>query len=124
MPSGECLFIFQQFTFHKGLEFFPQLLHIYLELSKVLFLHNTVSHLISCLFFRLPDSVPLGYASFPHEGFVTPENWLSYKYKNVISYTQMPDGGHFAALGQPKLLAEDLRQFSQKVETFLEEKKE
>ncbi|PIK47258.1 Epoxide hydrolase 1, partial [Apostichopus japonicus] len=70
----------------------------------------------------VPNSVPLGYADFPQELTFTPENWLSYKYKNVISFTAMPDGGHFAAFEQPKLLAEDLRQFTTKVEEFLEKK--
>ncbi|KAJ8020961.1 Epoxide hydrolase 1 [Holothuria leucospilota] len=64
-------------------------------------------------------SVPTGYASLPHELSFTPEPWLSYIFKNVISYTSFPDGGHFAAFEEPKLMAEDIRKFATGVEDFL-----
>lgn len=64
------------------------------------------------------STVPLGYASFPNEISGTPEHWLKYKYTNVVSYTAMPAGGHFAAVEQPRLLAEDIRKFSRAAEDF------
>lgn len=33
---------------------------------------------------------------------------LQLKYVNLISTTEMKEGGHFAAFEQPKLLAEDI----------------
>ncbi|KAJ8020962.1 Epoxide hydrolase 1 [Holothuria leucospilota] len=69
-----------------------------------------------------PVSVPTGYASLPHELGNVPEAWLSYVYKNVISYTAFPDGGHFAAFELPKLMAEDIRKFTKGVEDFLSKK--
>lgn len=66
-------------------------------------------------------TVPTGYAAFPHEASGTPEHWLKYRFANVVSYSLLPDGGHFAALEQPKLFAEDLRKFSKATEEFWKE---
>jgi len=30
---------------------------------------------------------------------------------NIVRWTVMPEGGHFAAMEQPELLAKDLREF-------------
>ncbi|XP_072041124.1 epoxide hydrolase 1-like [Amphiura filiformis] len=64
--------------------------------------------------------VPSGVADFPNEvaTFRKPETWVRYKYINLIQYNTMPRGGHFAALEEPQLLAEDIRLFVRKVETL------
>jgi pimeloyl-ACP methyl ester carboxylesterase len=53
---------------------------------------------------------PVAYADFPKEVFATPLAWIQRTY-NVVQYTQMPRGGHFAALEQPELLLGDIRKF-------------
>ncbi|MCL6702195.1 epoxide hydrolase family protein [Pseudomonas sp. T1.Ur] len=53
---------------------------------------------------------PLGVALFPKELPLPPRSWVERGY-NVQRWTQMPRGGHFAALEQPELLAEDIRGF-------------
>jgi pimeloyl-ACP methyl ester carboxylesterase len=53
---------------------------------------------------------PLGVALFPRELPLPPRSWVERGY-NVQRWTQMPRGGHFAALEQPELLAEDIRAF-------------
>lgn len=53
---------------------------------------------------------PVGYADFPREVAVPPFSWITQKY-NVVQRTEMPRGGHFAALEQPDLLVEDIRKF-------------
>jgi len=53
---------------------------------------------------------PVAYADFPKEVFATPLSWIKQSY-NVVQYTKMPRGGHFAALEQPNLLVEDVRKF-------------
>jgi len=59
-----------------------------------------------------PVLVPTGVSSFPNEFIPAyPRNFLSYKYRNITSYTDMPRGGHFAAFEEPKLLAEDMFRF-------------
>jgi pimeloyl-ACP methyl ester carboxylesterase len=57
---------------------------------------------------------PVGYADFPREVAVPPFSWIAQKY-NVVQKTEMPRGGHFAALEQPDLLIEDIRNFFAKV---------
>jgi pimeloyl-ACP methyl ester carboxylesterase len=53
---------------------------------------------------------PLGVALFPKELPLPPRSWVERGY-NVTRWTPMPRGGHFAALEQPELLAEDIRAF-------------
>lgn len=54
--------------------------------------------------------VPTGCAIFPKEIFRSPRSWMENVY-NVTHWTEMPKGGHFAALEEPELLVEDVRRF-------------
>ena len=54
--------------------------------------------------------VPSGMALFPQEISRPPREWAERSY-NVCRWTEMPRGGHFAALEEPELLAEDIRAF-------------
>jgi pimeloyl-ACP methyl ester carboxylesterase len=55
--------------------------------------------------------VPVGVALFPKENPVTgPRDWAELMY-NVVRWTEMPRGGHFAAAEEPVLLAAKLREF-------------
>jgi pimeloyl-ACP methyl ester carboxylesterase len=59
---------------------------------------------------------PMGYALFPKEINVPPRAWVERAVgKDLIHWTEMPKGGHFAANEQPKLLVEDVRVFFRKV---------
>jgi hypothetical protein len=62
-------------------------------------------------FSRIPTNVPFGVAAFPNELFTHPESFMKQKFTNLTLYTSMPKGGHFAALEQPKLLADHLIKF-------------
>ena len=53
---------------------------------------------------------PAGMALFPQEIAVPPREWGERSY-DVQRWTDMPRGGHFAALEEPQLLAEDVRAF-------------
>ncbi|HEX3471836.1 MAG TPA: epoxide hydrolase [Silvibacterium sp.] len=55
-------------------------------------------------------SVPCGIARFPKEEPFPPRPWIERGY-SVQQWTEMPRGGHFAALEEPALLAEDIRRF-------------
>jgi pimeloyl-ACP methyl ester carboxylesterase len=61
-------------------------------------------------------AVPLGFASFPAEmpPLNPPRSLLARSY-NLVHYTKMPRGGHFAALEQPELFVADVRAFFRKV---------
>jgi microsomal epoxide hydrolase len=54
--------------------------------------------------------VPTGAAIFPNELFYAPQRWAEASY-NMVQYTVMPRGGHFAALEEPELLVDDIRAF-------------
>jgi pimeloyl-ACP methyl ester carboxylesterase len=58
---------------------------------------------------------PVAYADFPREVAVPPFRWITRTY-NVVQRTEMPRGGHFAALEQPDLLLADIRKFFAKVD--------
>lgn len=55
-------------------------------------------------------SVPTACALFPKEIVVPARKWVEARY-NLVRWTEMPRGGHFAALEQPDLLVEDVRDF-------------
>jgi microsomal epoxide hydrolase len=59
-----------------------------------------------------PDrvEVPTGVARYPKEILRYPRPWIERSY-NVTYWSELPRGGHFAAMEQPTLFAEDLRQF-------------
>ena len=53
---------------------------------------------------------PFGYARFPNEITRPPREWAERMF-DVHRWTDMPRGGHFAAMEQPELLAEEVRAF-------------
>ena len=55
-------------------------------------------------------TVPVGCAIFPKELVYAPRRWAETRY-NITQWTEMPRGGHFAALEEPELLVEDIRSF-------------
>ena len=55
-------------------------------------------------------NVPTGAAIFPAEIFITPRSWAEASY-DLRHWTVMEEGGHFAALEQPELYLNDLREF-------------
>jgi pimeloyl-ACP methyl ester carboxylesterase len=54
--------------------------------------------------------VPTGCAVFPKEISIAPRRWVEAQY-NVTRWTEMPRGGHFAALEEPDLFVDDVRAF-------------
>ncbi|KAG9461417.1 hypothetical protein GDO78_016943 [Eleutherodactylus coqui] len=65
---------------------------------------------------RTPVYVPTGIAAFPYELTHTPRVLAKDIYKNIVTYTYMPRGGHFAAFEEPELLARDVQNFVLKLE--------
>ena len=54
--------------------------------------------------------VPSAIAIFPKDLSQPPREWAERSY-NVQRWTEMPRGGHFAALEEPDMLVDDLRAF-------------
>ena len=55
--------------------------------------------------------VPTGCALFPAELLTWPPRSYADRIYNITQWTEMPRGGHFAAMEQPDLLIEDVRKF-------------
>lgn len=56
-------------------------------------------------------SVPIGIAAFPDPVFLPTLRSYAEKTYNVVHWSEMQRGGHFAALEQPELMLADLRAF-------------
>jgi microsomal epoxide hydrolase len=54
------------------------------------------------------SKVPAAFALFPKDISHPPREWAD-RFFNVRRWTEMPRGGHFAAMEEPELLAEDIR---------------
>jgi microsomal epoxide hydrolase len=65
--------------------------------------------------FGIPEGqrieVPTGVAAFPYDLLAFPPRAMVERGYNVVHWTQMPRGGHFAGLEEPELLLADLRAF-------------
>lgn len=59
---------------------------------------------------------PLGVALFPCELPMPPRSWVARSF-DVRQWNTMPAGGHFAALEQPAMLAEEIRAFFRPLRT-------
>jgi len=55
-------------------------------------------------------TVPAAFAMFPKDISQPPREWAE-RFFNVQRWTEMPRGGHFAAMEEPELLVEDIRAF-------------
>ncbi len=55
--------------------------------------------------------VPAGVAAFPDPVFLPPPRSFAAKTYNIVHWSEMSSGGHFAALEQPGLMLADLRAF-------------
>jgi pimeloyl-ACP methyl ester carboxylesterase len=62
------------------------------------------------------DQVPAGFALFPKDILTPPRAWAE-RFFNVQRWTEMDRGGHFAALEEPELLANDIRSFFRPLRT-------
>jgi microsomal epoxide hydrolase len=62
------------------------------------------------------SEVPAGFAIFPKDLSRPPREWAE-RFFHVHRWTEMPRGGHFGAMEEPKLLAQELREFFRPLRT-------
>lgn len=87
-------------------ESMPSSTRIYWESQHKLTRPSTMS-----VFESSGPASPVGYALFPKEINVPPRAWVEKSQGKLIHWTEMPRGGHFAAMETPNLLVEDVRLF-------------
>ncbi len=58
--------------------------------------------------------VPVGVACYPGEIFRSPRAWAEARY-SIVHWYEAPHGGHFAAMEQPQIFAEDLWNFRRRL---------
>lgn len=81
---------------------------------------NTATWIYKGLFdeggFTIPEGrrveVPTAVAAFPHDLLAFPPRAIVERGYNVVRYTEMPRGGHFASLEEPELFIADVRAFA------------
>ena len=56
-----------------------------------------------------PNPIPAGFSIFPKDGIRASRRWIEKRYSTVLHYNQLENGGHFAALEQPKAFTDELR---------------
>jgi pimeloyl-ACP methyl ester carboxylesterase len=54
-------------------------------------------------------AVPAAVSVFPEEVYQAPRSWTERAYRNLIHFSELPKGGHFAAWEQPELFVNELR---------------
>jgi pimeloyl-ACP methyl ester carboxylesterase len=54
-------------------------------------------------------SIPVAVSVFPHEAYQAPRSWVERAYPNLIYFSEVDKGGHFAAWEQPQLFSEEVR---------------
>jgi epoxide hydrolase len=59
---------------------------------------------------ELPSAAATALASFPND-FRSVRAFAERSFSNIVQWTEMPQGGHFAAADAPELLVQDMRSF-------------
>ncbi|MEZ5262658.1 MAG: alpha/beta hydrolase [Acidimicrobiales bacterium] len=56
-------------------------------------------------------TVPTGVAVYPKEIVPPVRKWMEKRFPNIVHWTEMPKGGHFAAFEQPELFVANVRDY-------------
>ena len=92
-------------------ETMPSAIRIYFESQ-----HNLPRPASMTPFQSTGKPAPMGFVLFPKEINVPPKAWVERAMGGTLfHWTEMPQGGHFAALEQPRLLIDDVRVFFRRV---------
>ncbi|XP_042908833.1 epoxide hydrolase 1 [Parasteatoda tepidariorum] len=84
--------------------------------SAARFYKENVPEMFKVIHEKVPVTVPSAVAHFPNEGLMLPKLLMSQQMKNLLFYTHMPKGGHFAAMEEPEIFAKDVWRFVEAVE--------
>lgn len=54
-------------------------------------------------------AVPVAFSQFPRDLHMASRRWVQERYPTLVYYNSLPKGGHYPALEQPELFADELR---------------
>lgn len=57
----------------------------------------------------MPVDLPVAVSIFKGDFFTPPKSWADRTYSKLLYWSEVPRGGHFAALEQPELFVAELR---------------
>lgn len=77
--------------------------------SSLGYYKESVFQLLTLKMIEIPvsASVPSAVCNFPNEIIHSSQKMIKTGYKNLIQFTNMPSGGHFAAFEEPNLVSDD-----------------
>ena len=77
------------------------------------------------MFSSLQDSSNSSYRAgrISSRDVLTPEPWTHSLFLDIVQYSEIPRGGHYAAFEEPELFADDVIKFVEKVEKRIAAKK-
>ena len=121
-PSGQALWIYEKFqawTDNKGTVESVLSPDEMLDDITLYWLTNTAasaariywqnSQASSGAYSGLRIELPMAATIFPHEIYRAPRSWAEALWPNLIYWSEVDKGGHFAAFEQPALFSEELR---------------
>ena len=56
-----------------------------------------------------PNPTPAGFSIFPKEPVRASQRWIERRYETVLHFNELDQGGHFAAMEQPNVFADEVR---------------
>lgn len=83
--------------------------------SSLGYYKESVFQILPLRMIKVSSIVPSAVCDFPHELIHSSQKLIKSGYKNLVQYTRMPRGGHFAAFEEAKLVSDDIRSFSLKI---------
>lgn len=62
-----------------------------------------------------PISIPIGFSVFPKDIALASRRWAERRFSNLVYWNEVERGGHFAALEQPELFVQEVRNSFRKI---------
>jgi pimeloyl-ACP methyl ester carboxylesterase len=118
-PAGQAAWIFEKFQAWSDCDGDPATLFTADELLDNIMLYwlpNAGASSARLYWESMSDfdapriDLPVGVSMFPKEIIPTPRKWAEQRLSNIVHWGTPPKGGHFAALEQPVLFVDEVRE--------------
>ncbi|XP_027204882.2 epoxide hydrolase 1-like [Dermatophagoides pteronyssinus] len=92
--------------------------------SQRFYLENMQNYQLTRSLMQSKVKVPASIIEPAHDIMRTPKKFLEHLYENLLQFTESNVGGHFLAFEEPKIVVENIRQFSKLLLDFEEQKRQ